>query len=201
MFRFLRTLILVLIVAALSAAGVLLLLSRDPYYVAREWAGGSRFWQYDDLIRDAGKRHGVDPMLIKAVIWRESRFHPDKVGSSGERGLMQVMEGAAQDWVRSEKIENFMPTDLFDPKMNIEVGTWYLRKGLERWKNRDNPVPFALAEYNAGRTRVDRWISESKQGDRATAADLLAAIDYPSTRRYIEEISKRYQQYRERGRL
>jgi soluble lytic murein transglycosylase len=140
-------------------------------------------------------------MLVKAIIWRESRFHPEKVGTSGERGLMQVMEPAAADWVKAEKIETFQPTDLFDPKTNMEVGVWYFARAMERWKDRDNPIPFALAEYNAGRSRADRWVAATNLGDKAEAADFIQAIDFPTTRSYVEEITRRYQFYRDRGRL
>jgi len=62
-------------------------------------------------------------------------------------------------------------------------------------------VPFALAEYNAGRTRVDHWMASTGLGEKATADDLIAAIDFPTTRRYVQEIVRRYHSYQERGRL
>lgn len=192
---------LVVALAAIAAAGLRVGLSRDPEYTLREWLAGSRYWDYDRLINQVAARHSVDPMLVKAVVWRESKFLPDKVGSRGERGLMQVTEIAAQDWAKAEKIETFVPTDLFDPKTNLDVGVWYLSRAMERWKNRDNPIPFALAEYNAGKSRVDRWIQQGKNGNPVTARDLLNAMDIASTRRYIEDITARHAFYKERGRL
>ena len=118
-------------------------------------------------------KHGVDPLLIKAIVWRESAFQTEKVGTSGERGLMQVGEAAARDWAKAQKIETFVPTDLFDPKTNLDAGAWYFKKALDRWKQKADPVPFALAEYNAGHGRVERWIADTGRGDEATAADLL----------------------------
>lgn len=198
--RFVWILFLLVTLAAITAATLRVGLSRDPQYILREWLAGSRYWDYDHEIRQVAARHGVDPMLVKAVVWRESKFLPDKVGTSGERGLMQVTEIAAQDWVKAEKIETFAPTDLFDPKTNLNVGVWYLSRALERWRHKDNPIPFALAEYNAGKSRVDRWIQASKdQGE--TAEDLLTVMDIASTKRYIEDITARHQFYRERGRL
>lgn len=201
MIRFAITLFLVLACAALVAAGVRFGLSPDAIYTLESAISGSRYGAHDDLIRDAAKKYGVDPMLIKAVVWRESKFHPDKVGTSGERGLMQVGEAAAADWAKAEKVETFMPTDLFDPKVNLEVGVWYLSRALERWKGKADPVPFALAEYNAGRSRVDRWIAETQRGEGAKAEDLVAQIDFPTTRKYIEDITARHRFYRERGRM
>ncbi len=201
MFRFVAKLLLVLAVAALAAAGARVWLSPDPTYTLESSLHGSRYWDYDELIRDAGSKYGVDPMLIKSVVWRESKFQPDKVGTSGERGLMQVGEAAAADWAKAEKVETFMPTDLFDPKTNLDAGVWYLSRAVERWKAKADPVPFALAEYNAGRSRVDRWIAQTARAEDANAADLLAVIDFPITRKYVETITARHRFYRARGRM
>jgi hypothetical protein len=54
--------------------------------------------QFDPLILQAAAEHGVDPNLIKAVIWRESKFRPDARGDAGEMGLMQVMPIVGQEW-------------------------------------------------------------------------------------------------------
>lgn len=198
---FLKRLILILIFAAFVAGSLLLWRSPDPLYTLRAWTAGSRYWDYDEMIVAAANKHGLDPMLIKALVWRESAFQPEMVGTVGERGLMQVGEAAAQDWVRAAKVETFVPTDLFDARTNLEVGTWYLRKALERWSSKADPIPFALAEYNAGRTRVDGWIGATNRGDQATADDLMAVMDFPTTRCYIEDITKRYRFYQSRGRM
>lgn len=173
--------------------------AEDPDYSAREFLSWGRYEQHDELIMEAAQRHGMSPALIKAVIWRESRFEPSKVGTQGERGLMQVTEGAAADWVKAEKIETFVPTDLFDPKVNIEVGTWYLSRALSHWSSKDDPVPFALAEFNAGRSRVNRWVKDSGQGQVAQASDLRSAMDFPTTKSYISSIQSRAAFYEKRG--
>ena len=201
MFRFVRTLTFVLILSAATAAGLLLWLSPDPLYTAQQWVAAGRYREYDDAIREVAKKQRIEPALIKAIVWRESAFHADKVGTSRERGLMQVGEAAGSDWAKSEKLETFVPTDLFDSGTNLEAGAWYLRRALDHWKSKENPLPFALAEYNAGRTRVDRWIVATNMGDQANADDLMGAIDYPTTRRYVEEVTRRMQFYRARGRL
>ncbi|MDP9290942.1 MAG: lytic transglycosylase domain-containing protein [Verrucomicrobiota bacterium] len=193
--------IMVLILAAAAAAGLALYRSGDPLYVIQEWLSFGRYHRYDPIIRNAARKSGVDPMLIKAIVWRESSFHADKVGKDGERGLMQVGSPAAKDWAQSEKIETFAFTDLFDAKTNIDAGTWYLKKALQRWAAKDDPVLFALAEYNAGKSRVDRWLGATKMGDQATASDLRDAISFPSTQNYVETILLRYQFYKRRGRM
>jgi len=188
-----------LLLLAAGGLGIFLLTSKDPRYTAQEILALGAFRQYDDLIIAASKRYGTEPELIKAVIWRESRFRPGMVGGQGERGLMQITEGAASDWAKAEKIETFVPTDLFDPKVNIEAGTWYLTRAMSHWSTKDDPIPFALAEYNAGRTRVNRWVKDSGQGPTAKAEDLQTAMDFPTTKGYVSTIVQRLVFYRERG--
>jgi len=101
MFRIVRKLVLVLLGAAISAAGLLIFLSPDPLYSAQELTALGRYSDYDDLIVALANKHGVDIALVKATVWRESAFHSDKVGTSGERGLMQVGEAAATEWARA----------------------------------------------------------------------------------------------------
>ncbi len=201
MIRFVRSLVLVIFLSALTAAALLLWLSPDPMYTAQAWLAGGRYDESDNAIRAVAGKQDIAPELIKAIVWRESAFHPDKMGTSGERGLMQVGEAAGGDWAKAEKLETFAPTDLFDSRMNLEAGAWYLRRALDHWKAKENPLPFALAEYNAGRTRVDRWIAATNMGDQANADDLMGAIDFPTTRRYVEEVTRRMQFYKNRGRL
>jgi soluble lytic murein transglycosylase len=199
MLRFVRQFLLVLVCAAFTAAALLIWLSPDPLYAAQELTSFGRYSSQDALIRAVAEKQGVPPALVKALVWRESAFHADKVGAHGERGLMQVGEAAATDWARARKIETFIPTDLFDPGTNVEVGTWYLHRGLEKWKSKADPIPFALAEYNAGPSRVDRWIAASGIGAEADGHDLLTAMDIASTRRYVEDITARYKFYLLRG--
>ena len=181
---------------AVVAATIWWFATDDPAYRLHEITSMGRYDSQDELILASGKRYGVPPELIKAVIWRESRFHPEKTGNHGERGLMQITEAAAQDWAKAEKIETFAPTDLYDPKVNIEAGSWYLGRALQHWKAKEDAVPFALAEYNAGRTRVHRWVKDSGRGEVAEADDLQAAMDFPGTKSYIATIVDRYNFYK-----
>lgn len=178
-----------------AAAALFVLTEKDPAYRLSEIISFGRHHAYDDAIASAAKRNNVDPLLVKAVIWQESRFHPEKLGGHGERGLMQVTEPAAQDWVNAEGIETFVPEDLLDPKTNIEVGTWYLGRALRHWSSQADPLPFALGEYNAGRSRVRRW----SRGEQISAEELKRAMDIASTRAYVVAVRNRYEYYRERG--
>src|SRR5438132_13347647 len=120
----------------------LAVLSGDPVYTFYEWMSPARFQQYDRLIRAVAVEYQLDPVLVKAVVWRESRFDSKKYGSAGERGLMQVSERAANEWAREHKIDNFNVEQLFDSKTNLEAGSWYFRRALDHWHNDQDPVPF-----------------------------------------------------------
>jgi len=175
-----------------AAAAALVLAHPDPQYRLGELAALGRYDDYDAEIASVSARHGVDPLLVKAVVWQESRFHPDKLGGHGERGLMQVTEPAAQDWVDALDIETFVPEDLLDPKTNLEVGTWYLSQALRHWSSQEDPLPFALGEYNAGRSRVKRWSG----GAQISAKELASAMDIASTRAYVAAVRDRYEYYK-----
>ena len=196
---------LVLCAVAVFAVGWFVLRSADPEYAAYETLFHDRFHRYDAIIEQVAAQRGMDPMVIKAVAWRESRFQADKVGLDGERGLMQITDAAAREWVRGEKVANFAPEDLFDPKTNLEAGSWLLARALRRYESRDNPLPFALAEYNAGRSRVTKWSTEKPDPNGsptvAGSRELVANINIPSTKNYIETVENRVQFYHQRGSL
>jgi soluble lytic murein transglycosylase len=198
--RFLFKLILCVMLALAAGFAYLAVRSADTLYTFYEWMSPARFHQYDHLIRVVAVEHNLNPMLVKAVVWRESRFDPRKHGSRGERGLMQVSEKAAIEWARENKITNFQVDQLFDPKTNLEAGTWYLHRAFERWAAQSDPTPFALAEYNAGASRAERWSGGNSTAD-IPVEKFLQNIDFPGTRKYIESIIGRYRFYQERGHM
>src|ERR1051325_10773294 len=116
MTRFLFKLVICLLLAGVAGLTYLSMRSGDPLYTLYEWISPARFQQHDPLIRAVAAEHQVDPMLVKAVVWRESRFDAQKFGTAGERGLMQVSEKAAGEWARETKVETFRVEELFDAK-------------------------------------------------------------------------------------
>jgi soluble lytic murein transglycosylase len=195
--RFVWKLILCFLLASAAGFGYLALRSGDALYSFYEWLSPARFQQYDSIINSVAAEHGLDPMLVKAVVWRESRFDSKKYGTAGERGLMQVSAKAADEWMHQNKVETFKVEDLFDPKTNLEAGSWYLRRAIDHWQTESEPLPFALAEYNAGASRAQRWVG----ADGITANEFLDNIDFPATRRYVQSILERYSFYKRRGRM
>jgi soluble lytic murein transglycosylase len=106
---------------------------------------------------------------------------------------MQIREPAAREWAEAERISVFHHEHILDPGSNTLAGTWYLAKLLRRYPQCDDPVPYALADYNAGRGHVLRW----NQGAAATnSQQFLAQRTFPGTRRYIGEIMRRHEKYR-----
>lgn len=142
----------------------------------------------DQLISDIAGEYQLDPRLVAAVIWKESRFRSDAVGSKGEIGLMQLTEPAAREWAADRQVEWTGPELLFNPENNIRAGCWYLSRAIDRWSDKRDPLPFALAEYNAGRTHALRW----DEPPCRTGREFAEQITYPSTHRYIRDILTRY---------
>jgi soluble lytic murein transglycosylase len=200
MVRFLFKLIICLLLAAGVGIGLLALRSGDPLYTLYEWLSPARFQQYDQLIRAAAAANQLDPMLVKAVVWRESRFDPKKLGAARERGLMQVSEIAAQEWAKESQRENFQVEELFDPATNLKAGAWYLHRAFSHWQQMRDPIPFALAEYNAGASRAQRWAGGEGAAPISGSA-FQRNIDFPGTRKYVQSILERYHFYQQRGRL
>ncbi len=178
MIKFLFKLILCVLLALGASFGYLALRSGDPLYSLYEWISPARFKQYDSVIRSVSDEQHLDPMLVKAIVWRESRFDPQKYGNARERGLMQVSERAANEWAHENKIGNFRVEDL----------------------HQSDPLPFALAEYNAGASRAQRWAGGNGSAP-ISARDFLGNIDFPGTRKYIDQVIMRYQFYKHRGRM
>ena len=195
--RFLLQLVLCVLLALAAGFGYLALRSGDALYSFYEWVSPARFQQYDAIISLVAVEHRLDPMLVKAVAWRESRFDSHKVGTTGERGLMQVSAKAANEWAHENKVTDFNFDQLFDPKTNLEAGSWYLRRALDHWQNESEPLAFALAEYNAGASRAQRWVGAGG----ITTNQFLNNIDFPITRNYVQSIMKRYSFYKRRGRM
>jgi len=154
--------------------------------------GSYREHSQDRNILAAAQKYGVDPSLIKAVVWRESRFNPRVRGRVGEVGLMQVGKLAGQEWAKAEGIPMFSHDHLFNPARNIEAGTWYLRKMLRRYSSTDYPARYALADYNAGRSNILRW---NKGAAATNSAEFLQHMDFPRTRDYVVSILKRQPKY------
>jgi soluble lytic murein transglycosylase len=167
---------------------LLIIIGAAGYSYRKEQLERSR----DAAIQAATQRYGVEPALVKAVIWRESKFNTQARGRAGEIGLMQLREEAAQEWADAERVGGFEYEHCLDELTNTLAGTWYLKKLLKRYQQTDNPVPYALADYNAGRGNVLKWLN----GAGATnSAAFLEQIAFPGTKEYVESVMQRREKY------
>lgn len=142
-------------------------------------------------ITAAAIKHGLEPSLLRALVWKESRFNPLAIGGCGEIGLTQIMDGAVKDWARVNKCDIPPPHRLFDPEQNLEIGAWYLARAGKNWQKYKSREILMLAEYNAGRSKVLKdWKPEQENQE----VD-LKSITYPGTQSYIMEILQRKEKY------
>jgi soluble lytic murein transglycosylase len=161
-------------------------------FLADQWRRAHLESSQDKNILAASRKYDVDPALVKAVVWRESRFNPRARGTKDEVGLMQIMENTGREWAGERRVSSFSEYILFEPAQNIDCGTWYLGKLLRRYAKTDDPVPYALADYNAGRGNVLKWIKD----DAATnSAVFIEQIRFPSTHDYVRSVMLRRERY------
>ncbi len=132
-------------------------------------------------ITSLSEHAGIDTAWVFAILRQESAFMQDAKSSVGARGLMQLMPKTAEA-VASELRQPFRsPDDLFQPKVNLKLGTGYLNKIYRRLQ--ENPV-LATAAYNAGPWRVERWLPKQTQ-----AADIwIETVPYAETREYLKRV-------------
>ncbi len=151
--------------------------------------------RYDFIISQSAARENVDFYLVKALVFEESWFWPDIRGSSGEIGLMQISKAAAADFASKKGFPPFFEGRLLEPELNIEIGCWYLRQSLDRYKDSPAPEVFALLRYNAGAVRADSWLraAASKQVPPGMSPErfYLSLVDLPKTREYVRRILDR----------
>jgi soluble lytic murein transglycosylase len=147
--------------------------------------------QHEDIIRQQARIKGLDPALIAAVIYQESKFE-DRTSSAGAKGLMQILPGTAQFIARKSGGTAFQLRDLGTPQINISYGSWYLRYLINRYGGN---ATLAVAAYNAGEHNVDAWVQRAG-GD--SNFDPSADIPFPETRHYVASVMDHRKQYRDK---
>ena len=113
--------------------------------------------KHDDIIRQQAADKGLDPALIAAVIYEESRFR-DQTSHAGARGLMQITPDTADFIARHSGGYRFKQSDLATPQINIAYGSYYLRYLIDHYGGSET---LAVAAYNAGLGNVDRWVEKA----------------------------------------
>ena len=140
-------------------------------------------------IRAAALRRSLDPWLICAVILQESAFNPLAVSKAGALGLMQILPDTGRDLARELDEGAWDRQRLLDPRLNVLFGTVYLSELIDRYDGRVEP---ALAAYNAGASRADRWWPASGRDPERFVED----IPFIETRLYVKRILSQWWMYR-----
>jgi soluble lytic murein transglycosylase len=132
---------------------------------------------------------GLDPHLVAGVALQESGFNPMAVSSAGARGLLQLMPATGTEVARRLGIRGFDPDGLFEPELNLRLGTAHLRRLIDRFGD----APRALAAYNGGPAAVARWTIPSDERDPER---FLERIPIPETRSYAKRVLAHAEVYR-----
>ncbi len=144
----------------------------------------------EDMIRQQAAEKHLDPALIAAVIYAESKFRDPQQSSAGARGPDADPPDTAYFIAHRSGGTRFTESDLATPSINIAYGSYYLRYLLDHY---DGNEMLAVAAYNAGLANVDRWVARARaDGGHLT----VAAIPFPETRAYVERVLSAQQDYR-----
>ena len=170
-----RLLTAALLATAIGATFAVLQTSRPAWW--------ERIWyplRYEQIVRGHARHYGLDPALLAAVIYQESKFDPGAQSRSGAIGLMQLTPSTAHGIAIRTGGFRFRTVDLLNPEINIRYGAWYLRNLFQKYGDER----LVLAAYNAGQGNVDRWRAEGQ------------SIAFAETRAYVDRVEDLKQIYR-----
>jgi soluble lytic murein transglycosylase len=166
-----------LAIVAVAVAGGAAVVSTEPdWYLRIQYP-----LAYEPIVRGHARNYGLEPALVAAVIYQESKFQADAESESGAVGLMQVRPETAEGIALRTGGSAFEPDDLYDPELNVRYGCWYLRHLLRKYDDQR----LALAAYNAGQANVDEWLREEK------------GIAFAETRHYVRRVERLQEVYRD----
>jgi peptidoglycan lytic transglycosylase len=141
------------------------------------------------IIREQAADKRLDPALIAAVIYCESKFEPHP-SSAGAEGLMQILPATAYYLAHLSGGRRFTSSDLSTPSVNVAYGSYYLRYLFDHYGG--NEI-LALAAYNGGLANVDSWVARAGAAGRELT---IADIPFPETREYVRRVLTAEQDYR-----
>ena len=163
-----KKLLAVLFVGAILGGGFAYVYRTEPgWYVRIRYP-----LRYETIVRGHAHNYHLDPALLAAVIYQESKFEAHARSSSGAIGLMQLLPATAQGIAVHTGGSRFRVSDLDDPEINVRYGSWYLRHLLGKYRDERT----ALAAYNAGQDNVDHWRADG------------SGIPFAETRHYIKGV-------------
>ncbi len=142
------------------------------------------------IIRKQAAEKDLDPALIAAVIYAETKFDP-RPSSAGAEGLMQILPATAYYLAHLSGGVTFTASDLADPSVNVAYGSYYLRYLLNHYGGDEM---LAVAAYNGGLTNVDEWVAHAQAAGHQLA---VREIPFPQTREYVQRVLEAERAYRE----
>jgi soluble lytic murein transglycosylase len=143
-----------------------------------------RLWhpfRYREIVLGHARNYHLDPALLAAVIYQESKFDANARSNRGAIGLMQLLPDTAVGIAERTGGGNFHVADLYDPEINVRYGAWYLRHLLDRYGSER----LALAAYNAGQANVDAWRARG------------LPIQFAETRDFVDRVERLKRTYRD----
>ena len=160
---------LTVIAAALAGAFLVVNETSPPWYERLRYP-----LHYSEFVRVHAREHNLDPALMAAVIYQESKFDKSAKSSSGAIGLMQLTPATAHGIAVRTGGSAFHTRDLYDADINIRYGAWYLHNLFKKYDSER----LVLAAYNAGQGNVDKWIARHE------------SIQFPETRAYVTRVER-----------
>jgi len=154
------------------------------------------FWEalfprlyWSDIQRYSAENQ-LDPFLVAALIRQESEFHAGAVSRARALGLMQILPATGRKLARQMKLRHFSANMLFDPTVNVQMGTRYFRGLLD---SLEGTPQYALAAYNAGPDRVAEWRANGQYRD---VNEFVESIPFTETREYVQAVMRNATVYR-----
>lgn len=144
--------------------------------------------KYQSIISNMSDKYEIDENLIYAIIKTESNFDSKATSKANAKGLMQIVDDTAIEISKKAGVDNFQVDMLFDPEINIELGTYYFKELYDKYKNKT----IAIIAYNAGQGNVDKWITEGIINDKSESLD---NIPYKETATYWKKVLREYNVY------
>lgn len=146
--------------------------------------------EYKNIIISNAEEFDIDPALVAAMIFVESKYVSSAQSHRGAKGLMQIMPDTGH-WIAEQlSISDFKEDKLLDPMINIMFGCWYIDSLMQQF---NKELIVVLAAYNAGRGNVKRWLDNNNwDGRNATIDDL----PFDETKNYIKQVLAVYKIYK-----
>lgn len=154
-----------------------------------------------ESIQRYAEEYRVNPHLVAAVIFAESRFRPEALSQRDARGLMQILPSTGEWAAARMGLADFSEEQLYEPAFNIRIGTWYLSNlarqfGADLQRTGADLAPevlVVLAAYNGGSGNVTKWLQDPGYSEDGKTLD---HIPFYETRAYVAKVQEAFRRYR-----